>query len=102
MTIACINTSLVIDQFGFMNCRTSQYTINKRVIATFILVTFSLILSITFSGLTNVYSVQIFSKDEKPFGISYDDLAAKFWNYWIGKNSDQATPKQDGCLLVNS
>ena len=52
--------------------------------------------------LLNVYAVGIFSKDEKPFGISYDDLASKFWNHWIAKNTDQATPKLGGSLIVNN
>ena len=31
-------------------------------------------------GLTSVYGVEMFSKDVKPFGISYDDWVAKYWN----------------------
>jgi hypothetical protein len=68
------------------------------------IVTFSLILSIfvAFSGLTSVYAVELFSKDEKPFGISYDDWVAKYWNWDISQNADQATPKPNGCLINNS
>ena len=47
------------------------------------------------------YGVGTFSKNDKPFGISNDDWAARFWNNWIAKNANQATPKQNGCLLVN-
>ncbi len=61
-----------------------------------------LLIFFAFSGLTSVYAVEVFSKGDKPFGVSYDDWAAKFWNHWIGKNTDQATPKQGGCLIVNS
>ena len=28
-----------------------------------------------------VYAVQLFSKNEKPFGVSYDDWVAKYWNW---------------------
>ncbi|HEU4822243.1 MAG TPA: hypothetical protein VFS97_02350 [Nitrososphaeraceae archaeon] len=45
--------------------------------------------------------VGVFSKGEKPFGISYDDWASRYWNKWIAKNTDQATPKPGGCLTVN-
>ena len=68
------------------------------------LVTCSLLLSIfiAFTGISNVYAVELFSKDEKPFGISYDDWVAKFWNWWIGTSIDQASPKPDGCLMNKS
>lgn len=54
-----------------------------------------------FPGLHSAYGVGVFSKDEKPFGISYDDWASKYWNKWIAMNTDQATPKPSGCLTVN-
>jgi hypothetical protein len=52
--------------------------------------------------LHSVHGLAIFSKDEKPFGKSYDDWASEFWNKWIAKNTDQATPKPGGCLIVNN
>jgi hypothetical protein len=72
--------------------------------STCILVTFSLLLSIffAFAGLNSVYAGDLFSKDEKPFGVSYDDWASKYWNTWIAKNADQANPKPGGCLIVNN
>jgi hypothetical protein len=87
-----------------MNIDSILCTIKKCVGSTHILVTFSLVFSIffTFSGLPNVYGFGVFSKDEKPFGISYDDWAAKYWNHSIGKNTDQATPKTGGCLILNN
>jgi hypothetical protein len=65
--------------------------------------TFFLLFSIffAFSGLHSVYGVELFSKDEKPFGVSYDDWVSKYWNKWVGKNTDEATPKPGGCLIVN-
>jgi hypothetical protein len=50
--------------------------------------------------LHNVYGVGTFSKNDKPFNVSHDDWAARFWNKWVGKNADEATPKPGGCLLV--
>ena len=68
------------------------------------LVVFSLLLSIfiAFAGINSVYGVELFSKDEKPFSVSYDDWVAKFWNWWIGTSTDKATPKPDGCLINKS
>jgi len=78
--------------------------IKKLKESTCILITLFLLFSIffAFSGLQSVYGVELFSKDEKPFGVSYDDWVAKYWNKWIGMNTDQATPKPGGCLIVNN
>jgi hypothetical protein len=76
----------------------------KRDRSVLILVTFSLLLSIfiAFSGPTSVYAVRMFSKDEKPFGVSYDDWVAKYWDKRVGMNKDQAAPKPGGCLILNN
>jgi hypothetical protein len=49
-----------------------------------------------------VYAVQLFSTTEKPFGISYDDWVAKYWNWDVSLTNDQFAPKQGGCLMNNS
>jgi hypothetical protein len=87
-----------------MDANSILFTFKKRSTTTCILITSFLLLSIffAFSGLHSVYAVEFFSKDENPFGISYDDWVAKYWNKWIGMNTDQATPKPDGCLIVNN
>ena len=33
--------------------------------------------------------------------MTNDEWAAEYWNKWIGKNADEATPQAGGCLLVN-
>jgi hypothetical protein len=55
-----------------------------------------------FSGLHSVYGVELFSKDEKPFGVSYDDWVIKYWNWDFSLSTDQFTPKPDGCLINKS
>ncbi|HYA84098.1 MAG TPA: hypothetical protein VEH06_11720 [Candidatus Bathyarchaeia archaeon] len=55
-----------------------------------------------FTGLHLVYAVQLFSKDEKPFGVSYDDWVAKYWNWDLGLNAHQFAAKQGGCVINNS
>jgi hypothetical protein len=49
----------------------------------------------------DVHAVGTFSKEDRPFNITYDAWASEYWNKWIGKNVDEATPKAGGCLLVN-
>jgi hypothetical protein len=68
------------------------------------LITLFLLFSIffAFTGLQRVYAVQLFSKNEKPFGISYDDWVAKYWNWDLGLNTHQFAPKQGGCVINNS
>jgi hypothetical protein len=87
-----------------MNVNRIFFTIKKHSATTCILVAFSLLFSIFFAfpGLHRVYGVELFSKDEKPFGVSYDDWVSKYWNLWIAKNTDEATPKPGGCLIVNN
>ena len=60
------------------------------------LITLFLFVSVffVFIGLQHVYAVQLFSKDEKPFGVSYDDWVAKYWNWDLGLNTHQFAPKQ--------
>ena len=55
-----------------------------------------------FLGLHSVYGLGIFSKDEKPFGKSYDEWAAEYWSKYLAKNTAQATPQPGGCLIVNN
>ena len=45
-----------------------------------------------FLGLHSVYGIGIFSKDEKPFGKSYDEWAAEYWSKYLAKNTAQTTP----------
>jgi hypothetical protein len=65
-----------------------------------ILLSFSFLF--VFTALHNAYGLSIFSKDDKPFGKSYDDWTAEYWKKYLAKNTDQATPKPGGCLVVNN
>jgi hypothetical protein len=44
----------------------------------------------------------LFSKDEAPFGVSYDDWVSKYWNWWVAQSIEEATPKQNGCSINKS
>ena len=72
---AYINTGIAINSLEFMITHTNPHASTKWDRSTSILITFSLFLSmfIAFAGINNVYAAELFSKDEKPFGVSYDD-----------------------------
>lgn len=48
---------------------------------------------------SSVNAIEVFPKDEEPFGISYDTLVDKFWNWWVPLNVTEVTPQQGGCLM---
>jgi hypothetical protein len=78
--------------------------VNKYNRSTSIVITLFLVFSIffAFSGLRSAYGVEIFSKDERPFGVSYDDWVSKYWKWDNSLNTDEFTPKPDGCLINKS
>jgi hypothetical protein len=48
------------------------------------------------------YAVQFFSKNEKPFGVTYDDWVSKYWNWDNSLTTDQFNPKPGGCIINTS
>jgi hypothetical protein len=54
-----------------------------------------------FFGLSHVYGVEVYSKDDKPFGIPYDEWISKWWTWFITNTVDEATPKPNGCIIHN-
>jgi hypothetical protein len=52
--------------------------------------------------LKTVQGVELFTKDEAPFGKSYDDWISEYTNWSIGLSADEATPKPGGCLVHES
>ena len=57
---------------------------------------------LTLGALRHVSAVEFFPQGSMPFGKSYDDWAAKYWNWDVGMNTDQATPKPGGCVINSS
>ncbi len=62
----------------------------------------SILISLIFVTTTNVHGVELYSKDEAPFGKSYDDWIAEFWNWVVSLSPDEATPKPGGCIINES
>jgi hypothetical protein len=74
--------------------------IKKPIKSTYILVVFSLFIIFGFSWLHTAHgAVQLFSKDEKPFGIPYDDWVSKYWNWDLSLSTDQFAAKPGGCII---
>jgi hypothetical protein len=71
------------------------------VVSTFapVVIVFTLLNFVLFDGSQSLSAAETFSKDEAPFGTSYDDWVSKYWNWWIGTSTDEATPRQEGCLV---
>ena len=78
--------------------------VKKLRASTCILCTFLLFSSfVAIFALHSVYgAVELFSKDEKPFGIPYDYWVSKYWNWDFSMNTDEFTPKADGCIINKS
>jgi hypothetical protein len=75
-------------------------TINTNL---YILLAIIAIYSITFPFVSG-FNVELFSKDESPFGISYSDWVAKYWNWDYSIPTDPQTNtfaglKDNGCLV---
>ena len=53
---------------------------------------------------SNVNAVEFFSKDDVPFGTSYDNWISKWWNWWVDVNITQIenTQSQEGGCLMNA
>jgi hypothetical protein len=51
---------------------------------------------------TIVYGVEVFSKDEQPFGIPYDKWIGKYWNWVISLTPEQSEPLNGNCLINKS
>jgi hypothetical protein len=62
----------------------------------------SILIPFIFVSTGIVRGVELFSKDEEPFGKSYDDWIAEFWNWVVSLSPDEADPKQGGCLTHES
>jgi len=79
-------------------------SVKKPGISTLTFSTF-LVFSIFFAifSLHSVYgTIEVFSKDEKPFTIPYDDWVSRYFNWDFSMNTDEFTPKPDGCIINKS
>ena len=88
-----------------MNGNNSIFCMVKKIDVSTCFLNVFLLFSISFAlfALNSIYgTIELFSKDEKPFGISYDDWVSKYWNWDSSLNTDEFTPKPDGCIINKS
>jgi hypothetical protein len=57
---------------------------------------------IIYVGFTSAYGIEVFSKDDKPFGVPYDEWLGKYWNWWISVTPEQSEPPNGSCLIHKS
>lgn len=50
-------------------------------------------------GFTIASGVEVFSKDEQPFGIPYDSWLEKYWKWWIAVTPEQSAAPNGSCLI---
>jgi hypothetical protein len=50
-------------------------------------------------GSFTAFGIELFSKDDNPFGIAQDVWMQKYWNWWISLSTEETTPIKDGCLI---
>ena len=50
-------------------------------------------------GFTAVYGATVFSKDDRPFGIPYDEWIGKYWKWWITLTPELSEPPDGSCLV---
>jgi hypothetical protein len=84
-----------------MSCAPNTFYSTKRGAKICLLCLLSLIISIApiIVGEYSAYGVQVIPKDEAPLGTPYDVWVAKYWNWVISLSTDEATPKNGGCLI---
>ena len=87
-----------------MNSSSSIFCTITKLGSIYILCIFLLLsLFFAFFSLHSIYgTIELFSKDEKPFGVSYDDWVARYWNWDSSLTTDEFTPKPDGCIINKS
>ena len=54
---------------------------------------------LVYHGFTIAYGVEVFSKDEQPFGIPYEEWIGKYWKWLITLTPEQSEPLNGSCLI---
>jgi hypothetical protein len=55
-----------------------------------------------YTGFTIAHGVEVFSKDEQPFGKPYEEWPGKFWNWGLSLTPEQSDPPNGSCLVTKS
>ena len=65
-------------------------------------VSFALFVSLSIVIPSNVYSAQVYPKDEPPAGIQYQDWVEKWWSWWTKTNTLGLDPNVSRCIANTS
>ena len=57
---------------------------------------------LVYIGFSIAYGVEVFSKDEQPFGIPYNEWIGKYWKWLITQTPEQTEPPNGSCLIHKS
>src|SRR5919109_624118 len=84
-----------------MNYTTNIFYGAKWSVTTCLLFVLFLIVfaTITITGQYSAYGVKVIPKDKPSLGTPYDVWVAKYWNWVISLSTEEATPKNGGCLI---
>jgi hypothetical protein len=52
-----------------------------------------------FAGFSKAYAVDIYSKNDSPFGVALEQWLNGWWVWWVPLTEEEATPKENGCLM---
>jgi hypothetical protein len=55
-----------------------------------------------YTGFTIASGIEVFSKDEQPFGKPYDEWLGKFWNWGLSLTEEQSHPPNGSCMINKS
>jgi hypothetical protein len=70
---------------------------NLRPYLIILLLAFSIL--ILFVSPSAVSAVDFYSKNEAPFGTTYDEWIGKWWNWWFDTYRSGRYPEEGGCLI---
>jgi len=57
---------------------------------------------LVYIGFSIAYGVEVFPKDEQPFGIPYNEWIGKYWKWLITQTPEQTEPPNGSCLIHKS
>lgn len=79
---------------------TSERLLRRRILNTLIVLICLTLSSLV--GSTHVHALEVYSKNDAPFGSPLDVWMSKWWVWWVPTTIEEATPKLDGCLINSS
>jgi len=103
------NTIYIIEDLRMMTMFSQSIENNNKHKSLFVVISLLWInsLLIILFGLSNAYGIEIYSKNDTPFGLPLEAWLGKFWIWWAAVPNDdnapdKSPPKENGCLINSS